>query len=101
MEKFMINKKMLRKLSLMNNHREPSVEILDSLYAQVFLEVSIYRFQTSKLQKEIDHALKKGNKEEFGKLAEKYNEILFKYKDGIKFSKKGFELTIELEEYDL
>jgi uncharacterized protein YpiB (UPF0302 family) len=98
MEKYLINKKMLRQVTLMNNHREPSVEILDSLVAQMVLELSIYRFVKSNLQKEIDSALETKDKTLFAKLVEKYNEILFKYKDGIKLSEQGFEYTLTLDE---
>ncbi|MCT8139218.1 IDEAL domain-containing protein (plasmid) [Anaerobacillus sp. CMMVII] len=98
MEKFAINKKMLRQLTLMNNHREPSLEVIDSLLAQIFLEVSVYRFKRSSIQKEIDTALETGNKELFKVLATKYNEILSKYKDGIHVSEQGFEFTMNLDE---
>jgi uncharacterized protein YpiB (UPF0302 family) len=98
MEKYAINKKMLRQLTLMNNHREPSLEVIDSLFAQMFLELSIYQFQKLTLQKEIDTCLETGNKDEFIKLVVKYNEILAKYKDGIHLSAKGFEFTMELDE---
>lgn len=99
MEKFAINKKMLRKLTLMNNHREPSLEIIDSLFAQMFLEVSIYRFQKSRVQEEIDKALVNGNKKHFMMLVEKYNELISKYKDGIHVSEQGFDFIISLDEY--
>ncbi|MFN7251698.1 MAG: IDEAL domain-containing protein [Anaerobacillus sp.] len=98
MEKFAINKKMLRKLTLMNNHREPSLEIIDSLFAQIVLELSIFQFQKAKLQTEIDTALKTGDKNLFTTLAQQYNEILHKYKDGIHVSAQGFEYTMEIDE---
>ncbi len=98
MEKYAINKNMLRQLSLMKNHSGPSPQILDSLYAQMVLEVSIYQFQKSKFQKDIDHALEVGDKVQFKKLAEEYNEVLSTYKDGITCSEQGFEFTIQFEE---
>lgn len=97
MEKRAMNKKMLRELTLMSNHKEPSVEVLDSLYAQMVLEASIYHFQKLNLQKQIDHVLERGQKDHFMKLSEQYNEILDKYKDGIKLSEQGYEFTVQLE----
>lgn len=98
MEKYAINKKVLKQLSLLNNHREPSVEILDSLYAQMILEVSIFHFQKSKLQEEIDETLINGDKELFSKLVKRYNEMLANYKDGVTFSEEGIEFTINFED---
>lgn len=98
MEKYTINKRVLRQLSLLSNQSEPSIKILDSLYAQMVLEVSIFQFQKSKFQKEIDEALKAGDKGLFTVLANGYNEMLVKYKDGITSSEAGFEFTIKLEE---
>lgn len=98
MEKYAINKKVLKQLSLLNNHKDPSVEILDSLYAQMILEISIFQFQKSKLQEEIDGTLINGDKELFATLAKKYNELLANYKDGVTFSEEGIEFTINFED---
>lgn len=98
MEKYAINKKVLKQLSLLNNHKEPSVEILDSLYAQMILEISIFQFQKSKFQEEIDGTLINGDKELFATLAKKYNELLASYKDGVTFSEEGIEFTINFED---
>ncbi len=98
MEKYAINKKMLRQLHLMNNHRKPSQEVLDSLIAQIFLELSIYNFHKTYLQSQIDNALKHRNKEEFNRLVEIYNTFIENYKDGIQLSEQGFTYTIELDE---
>lgn len=98
MEKFAINKQMLRQLTLMNNHKEPSLEVIDSLCAQMFLELSIYRFQKSNFQKEIDKTLETGDHDQFKNLVQKYNELLMKYKDGIHVSEEGFNFTIILDE---
>ncbi|WNF35860.1 IDEAL domain-containing protein [Bacillaceae bacterium IKA-2] len=98
MEKYVINKKVLKQLSLLNNHREPSVEILDSLYAQMILEASIFQFQKSKLQEDIDGTLKDGDKELFVTLVKRYNGLLANYKDGVTFSEEGIEFTIKFED---
>lgn len=98
MEKHAINKKMLKQLSLMNNHREPSTEILDSLYAQMVLEVSLYYFQKSRLMKEIDTTLENGDKDQFTSLVDRYNELLLKYKDGITLTEQEFQFTMKLED---
>ena len=98
MEKYAINKNMLRQLSLMKNHSGPSAEILDSLYAQMVIEVSVYQYQKSSIQKEVDYTLEIGDKAQFEKLTEKYNTFLAKYKDGITCQEQGFEFTIQLEE---
>lgn len=98
MEKYAINKKMIRQLALMNNHKEPSLQVLDSLYAQMVLEVAIYRFKKSKLLQAIDQALELKDKSNFNALVEKYNELLVTYKDGIHLSEQGFEYTLKLDE---
>lgn len=101
MEKFATNKKLLRQLTLMNNHKEPSGEVLDSLFAQMFLEISVYQNNKVRIEKEIDHVLEKGNKEKFATLAKEYNELMKKYKDGITVFEKDFEFTIDVEEYTM
>ncbi|RXI98355.1 IDEAL domain-containing protein [Anaerobacillus alkaliphilus] len=98
MEKYVINKKMLRQLTVMNNHREPSQQVLDSLYAQMVLEVAIYQFQKSTVQLEIDAALIEGNKEHFATLVAKYNELVKKYQKGIHLTEQGFKYTLKFDE---
>ncbi len=98
MEKYAINKKMLRQLTLMNNHKEPPQQVLDSLYAQMVLEVAIYQFQKSSIQSQIDFALATGNVRDFENHVVKYNELLAKYKKGIHLTEQGFTFTLNVEE---
>ncbi|OLO40588.1 hypothetical protein BTR23_06270 [Alkalihalophilus pseudofirmus] len=95
MNKFAIDKKLMKQLAAIRNKKKPSEEILNSLYAQAMLEYSIYEYQKNEICKQIDDALEENNEQRFFVLSTQYNELLDRYRPGKMLFEKGYELDIQ------
>lgn len=94
MNKYAIEKKLIKQLITIKKEKKPSEEILNSLYAQAMIEHSIFLYQKEKLLKSINDSLDLQDKEQFMKLTETYNQFLEQYKQGKVLYEKGYEVTL-------
>ncbi|MFC0274405.1 IDEAL domain-containing protein [Metabacillus herbersteinensis] len=60
---------------LLNAPKQSEVNIIDSLFAEMFIEKAIRDFRKKEIQKEIDHSLKVRSKKEFIRLTEELKSI--------------------------
>ncbi|WP_216828406.1 IDEAL domain-containing protein [Alkalihalobacterium elongatum] len=95
MNKFAIDKKLMKQLAAIRNKKKPSEEILNSLYAQAMLEYSIYEYQKNEICNQIDEALEAEDEKRFFVLSTHYNELLDRYRPGKTLFEKGYELNIQ------
>ena len=95
MNNFAIDKKLRKQLALIRNKKKPSEEILNSLYAQAILELSIYEYDKKMLINQIDAALEARNENQFYVLANLYNELIERYRPGKTLFEKGYDLHIQ------
>jgi uncharacterized protein YpiB (UPF0302 family) len=85
-----------------NNHpnqdvtqvKEPTEEVLNSLYATIFLEHSVYVGNKQHFERNIEKALDCKDRSLFIKLTDDYKEFLSSYENGLTINEKGFEFLV-------
>jgi uncharacterized protein YpiB (UPF0302 family) len=79
---------------------EFSEDVIQSLYAQIFLEYSLYTVEKKRLQEEIDKALEQGNRLHFYAKTNHFLDFLHRYKEGILLYEQGLEFRVYFEGSD-
>ncbi|QDI90978.1 IDEAL domain-containing protein [Salicibibacter halophilus] len=84
--------KMIRK-----GYRAPR-QVVQSLYARMMLEYSVYVFTKDRYKKLIDEALDARDEERFQALSNEYSEWRARYQSGCTISEHGYEMECNFEE---
>ncbi|WP_240374779.1 IDEAL domain-containing protein [Bacillus piscicola] len=87
----------MKKVKSAKNGRRPSRQVLQSLYAQMTMEYSVFQFNKERLQRMIDEALDQKDPKLFDVLTKEYNALIDEYKDGKTISEQGYEIDLDFK----
>jgi DNA-binding GntR family transcriptional regulator len=79
------------------NPNEFTEDMIQSLYAQIFLKYSLYSEEKKRLQKEIDNSLVRGDRIHFYAKTNQYLDFLHHYEKGILLYEQGLEFRVYFE----
>lgn len=85
--------------SIVATPHQLSEDAIQSLYAQIFLEYSLYRAKKIQLEKAIDDSLDQKNEPEFYSLTTEYRELLKQYEEGIELYEEGIRFQVYFEKH--
>jgi uncharacterized protein YpiB (UPF0302 family) len=74
--------------------KEPTEEVLNSLYATIFLEHSVFTGNKRAIEEEIELSLEQKDEDAFMKLTERYKEFMASYEKGLTITEQGFEFLV-------
>jgi uncharacterized protein YpiB (UPF0302 family) len=94
-----MEKKEFKTQSIVAKPSEFSEDAIQSLYAQIFLEYSLFLGDKQRLQKEIDLALDGREEEKFHELVDQYRYLLSQYEKGISLEEQGVQFHIHFGEF--
>jgi uncharacterized protein YpiB (UPF0302 family) len=79
------------------NPNEFTEDMIQSLYAQIFLRYSLYSEEKKRLQQEIDDTLERGDRIHFYAKTNQYLDFLHHYENGILLYEQGLEFRVYFE----
>jgi uncharacterized protein YpiB (UPF0302 family) len=74
--------------------KEPTEEVLNALYATIFLEHSVFTGNKKAIEQSIEKALEERDKESFIKYTDELNSFMAQYENGLKLTENGFEFLV-------
>lgn len=80
--------------SLAVNTNELSPDVLQSLYAQLMLEYSLFKRKKQQFEQEIDRALEANNRIQFYALTNNFNDFMEEHQEGIILYEKGVQVQV-------
>ncbi|MFB5661310.1 IDEAL domain-containing protein [Alteribacillus sp. HJP-4] len=87
----------MKKVKSAKNGRRPSRQVLQSLYAQMTMEYSVFHFNKDRLQRMIDDSLDCKDPESFQELTKEYNALIGEYRHGKIISEQGYEIELDFK----
>lgn len=88
---------LFEKLKMIRQGYRAPRQVLQSLYARMMLEYSVYEFTKARFERLIDKALDDKDEDAFHTLTSQYNDWVVKYQSGNTISEHGYELECNFE----
>ncbi|WP_025025635.1 IDEAL domain-containing protein [Caldalkalibacillus mannanilyticus] len=85
--------------SLVTQSNEFSEEAIQSLYAQIFLEFTLFHGEKERLEKAIDQSLEERDHDQFLQLTDRYMDLLTEYESGIIVKEQGVQFHVYFGNY--
>jgi uncharacterized protein YpiB (UPF0302 family) len=74
--------------------KEPTEEVLNALYATIFLEHCVFTSNKKAIEQSIEKALDERDKDAFIKYTDELNSFMSNYENGLKIVENGFEFLV-------
>ncbi|WP_160112439.1 IDEAL domain-containing protein [Salicibibacter kimchii] len=91
-------KELFEKLKMIRKGYRAPRQVVQSLYARMMLEYSVYVFTKNRYKRLIDEALDVKDEEHFLVLSNEYREWRARYQSGCTISEHGYEMECNFEE---
>ncbi|MBB6448424.1 uncharacterized protein YpiB (UPF0302 family) [Geomicrobium halophilum] len=89
---------LFEKLKVIRKGYRAPRQVLQSLYARMMLEYSVYEFTKARFERLIDKSLDAKDQEQFYQLSKQYSEWINRYQTGCTISEQGYEMECNFED---